>query len=146
MTPNPGGTPGEGLGRGVDFSGNYLVEGGSGLDGSRGDGVVFDTVTGSSPRTLTPLADVRQLNDEFGFAVALRWDEVIVCAQGDSTGFPSGSGSLFSKAFLAGLTLHPCPSKVQTAAPALGAILSEKASAFGNASVFPGGGACFEIE
>ena len=91
----PGVTPPEGLGRSVAINGKYILAGRPGYDGSRGDVVVFDTVSGRRLRFLTPASADRQAGDEFGFAVALRGEEAIISAPGDTTGLPSGTGSLY---------------------------------------------------
>lgn len=91
----PGVTPSEGLGGSVAVNAKYLIGGRPGYDGNRGDVVVFDTVTGQRLRVLSAPADDRQAGDQFGFAVALRGEEAVVSAPGDTSGLPSGSGSLY---------------------------------------------------
>ena len=68
----PGVTPPEGLGRSVAINGKYILAGRPGYDGSRGDVIVFDTLSGRRLRSLTPASADSQSGDEFGFAVALR--------------------------------------------------------------------------
>jgi hypothetical protein len=91
----PGVTPPEGLGRSVAINGKYILAGRPGYDGSRGDVIVFDTLSGRRLRSLTPASADSQSGDEFGFAVALRGEEAIISAPGDTTDVPSGTGSLY---------------------------------------------------
>ena len=98
---------GDTLGTSLAMNAKYIVGGRPDSSSNTGDVAVFDTVSGKLLRNVKAgLAD-RQSGDRFGTAVALRGEELIVGAPGDTTGVPGGSqGSIYIFNLSTGRLVH----------------------------------------